>query len=63
MRLLNYLKEGYIYQNKKGEVADAQKRGSGWYVEVDNKFDMEFDSDKEFKRWIKDNGFKKVGYE
>lgn len=47
------------YENKKGEIAKVNR--SDLYAEIDNRWDKEFNSEKELNDWIKSEKFEFVG--
>ena len=60
MKLKNYIKESsgiQVYDNPSGETA----RVNGLYVEIDNKYDKRFKTEKELNKWLKKEKFKWVG--
>lgn len=57
-----------VYSNNNGESMNVYENGdlgkspsSGFYVEVDNQFDLEFKNKKELDSYIKKNKYKVVG--
>lgn len=64
MKLAKYLLESkYVYDNSKGDTAYVEEKSEVFYVEVNNKYDMEFDDYKELNKWLKKEKFAFVGVE
>jgi hypothetical protein len=50
-----------VYQNPSGEIATVQKDGKGFYIEVDNKYDLDMSNKKALNKWIKDGDWRHIG--
>jgi hypothetical protein len=62
MKFREYITEkASIYDNNKGDTAKVYDRGSGFYVEVNNKYDMNFKNKKELDKWLKKEKYEWVG--
>ena len=64
MKFENYITESFhVYNNKKGDTAKVTERGRAFYVEVNNKYDMEFKTEKELDKWLKKEKYEWMGSE
>jgi len=65
MKFENYLTERKVwfdvYENPKGETANVFASDGGFSVEVDNRYDMTFDSEKKLKKWLKLHKMEHIG--
>jgi hypothetical protein len=43
--------------------ARVRKDGSGYYAEIDNKYDKSFKNKSELNRWLKKGGYELLGYD
>jgi len=64
MKFKDYITESFhVYDNNKGDTAKVTERGKGFYVEVNNKYDMEFKNEKELNKWLKKEKYEWAGSE
>ena len=64
MKFENYIKEGlHVYDNDQGDTAKVTAWIKGFYVEVNNKYDLKFKTEKELDKWLKKEKYEWVGSE
>jgi len=64
MKFKTYIQESlHVYNNNKGDTAKVTSWVKGFYVEVNNKYDMKFKTEKELDKWLKKEKYEWVGSE
>jgi hypothetical protein len=62
MKFREYITEkASIYDNNKVDKEKLYDRGSVFYFEVNNKYDMNFKNKKELDKWLKKEKYEWVG--
>lgn len=55
---------GYeLYNTSEGPVKVYRNAGYEYYLDVNNRYDMTFDSKAEYDHWMKDHNAEYVGYD